>query len=397
MDRWQLAVADAGLCAADVDKVLSSNKTVSASAAAFLAGSVAEGLANSRSDVDICLLVEGSTAPLGDPRARKSLNCGEVRIDLQLVGRRLMDELLARFAHYKATGFYDSTMAEVFSEEERRLLHRLRTRLPIRGHDTLERLASGVSKRSLARLKLSSARVVIKRRQVDAEGLRGEGDWRSLLFCAREIADHCADALLAARGDTSVGPKWRIRRLAAEYADAMHPHSAANGIRRDISLPGPPQPAPAETYLALATLPAEPDAQTAIRYAERVVSWSRIALLFASSMLGDGARSLLTPYPAHRLGAPLPALALDVHLALAESRFALRRLGDDNPGWEVSPEAASLLCAFDGVTPRGAAVESPDGTPFSLRMIDSLIQEIRAKGLHARPIVDENILRKVLD
>ena len=314
-----------------------------------LAGSFADGFASPVSDIDICA-VAGDREPEASPQTQIAAVLGGRAVDITMVSAASVGTLLDRLSELARGGFVDHRLAESFAPDDRLLLHRLASGLPVQGHAALAAIRARIGT-GLVRQKHLCALAMVKRRQVTAEALAGQGDWRELLFVARDIADSSADLLLAAAGDTSLALKWRLRRLAGAFG---------GGAPADAAASADPLRGAAESYLLHSTFPAAPDADSASGYASAAIGWSRRALLYSQCRLA-GEEALLRPVRLPE-GLRPPPLRLDVHLAFAGGRFGVRRLRGPDPAWEVSAEAAATLCAFDGSEgwdSPGAAIADP--------------------------------------
>jgi hypothetical protein len=326
-------------------KILGTIPGLSGDAPAVLAGSVADNLANRVSDIDVYAVVSDDGAATNGLRAQIAAGHARRPLDINLIPVSVVNRLIEKLEAFARGGCLDAQLAESFSDTDRILLHRLNTGLAVQGQSTLAAMRERIGT-SLVRHKYLCAFNMVKRRQATAQTLFEDSDWDSLLFIARDIVDSSADLLLAAAGDSSVGLKWRLKRLEAAFAPPGGASGSAGDLKRSgISVfLGPP---PAAAYLRLSTFPPAPGPQPAYRYASAAVGWSRRAMLFAGLSLAGGVAMLEPAQLPSQFRRPV--LTLDTSLAFADGRFALRRLRKTDPPWEISGEAALILCMFDGL------------------------------------------------
>jgi hypothetical protein len=294
-----------------------------------------------------------------------------------LVRRSAVHSLIEKLHEFDRGGCLDARLAESFADDDRILLHRLKTGLVIQGHSSLASIREQISD-ILLRHKYLCALNMVKRRQASAQAVFEDADWQNLLFITRDIVDASADMLLAATGDSSFSLKWRIKRLERQFGEACYAvGSAATNSEETCAFVGPFSASPAATYLELSTFPANPNLGSSYRYASAAIAWSRWAALFAGCALAREAVALKAVRcpDAFRV----PALTLDAHLAFAEGRFALRRLGRTEPAWEISAEAASILCMFDGSGERAKSSDRAcDQVPTDL--LESLTEFLQQRN-----------------
>lgn len=356
----------------------------------LVSGSLTEGLGNSGSDVDLCLITNRTDirfSMLNDVLFR----VGPVVCDVQVVTRWTLDSLLKSFAAWVSTK-HDVRETKRFSEEQIVLFHRLATGTPLIGVTQLEQLRSAVPKTSVARLKLERARYYANTLQVDLAGLRSEGQWTSALFVAQTLLDCTVDALLAAYGHTNPEQKWRVKllELVPVWWEDVLP-GRRSGLRA------------VDRYLLLHRDPLATKRGAVIAFVSAIVAFSRIAFPWAE-------RRILSPHLPFVPGSGpvlegdngdrLPDLDLDVAIFANGDAFELRRLNSRQHTYELSAESYSLLCLFDGETSRSNGLRhafSLWGRDCGTERFNTLIGLVNSGGLAAWPIPDEVALRQLLN
>ncbi|MDJ0643762.1 MAG: nucleotidyltransferase domain-containing protein [Erythrobacter sp.] len=334
-EEWARALQRLGHSPLALLAMLHDQVGISPHAPVILSGSIASGLAGKDSDIDLYVFADRSSGASAMPFQRSIHDVDGTQVDVSAIGQDRIAQLVARVKEFADTGCTDSIIADSFSEDERHLLDAIRSGLPIQAEEEVRRLCAPLEGDVLARLKFIRALAAVKRGQVSAEALRKQGDWRTLLFVARDVLDASADMLLAAAGNTSPSTKWRVRNLERHY-----PH------HESIVFPGIPQAPPAETYLELSSFPSRPSASTALKFAHAAIAWSRTVAVYTTCRLDNACERFRAVRAAH----PEPGkrgFALDTFLGFAGGEFVMRRLEQDAAPWILSGEATSTICALD--------------------------------------------------
>lgn len=191
--------------------------------AAWVAGSLVEGLGNPGSDVDVFVLVE--SIPREIEATKRSKNHA---IDIRYVeGRRLDYEYWDETAVRKLLETLVSTdfssektnVLGLFSEEEQVFLHRLRTGYCVSRLPEFEALKNELAETSLCAFLYEQRCLYVDDAFDDAAGSYLEGDYRTAALRSRETVEFAVDCLLHCHGVTNQSHKYRValfRNLQAE-------------------------------------------------------------------------------------------------------------------------------------------------------------------------------------
>jgi hypothetical protein len=168
----------------------------------FLGGSIAEGLGNPRSDVDVYLIVD-SVAPFKAEEAKfKSLMLGERIVAPTFFSAAAVSDACRRVA-----------AGESVSAAEIDLLHRIRTGIALAREEAFEALRSRLPEKEFIRLLVRSGETMLANIFADVAGTLEGGDLATCAFNSRALIDCAMDAYLAMRGDTLAREKWRYRKI----------------------------------------------------------------------------------------------------------------------------------------------------------------------------------------
>ena len=168
----------------------------------FLGGSIAEGLGNPRSDVDVYLIVE-SLAPFKAAEERfKSLQLGDRIVAPAFFST---DAVMDAYRRAGAGG--------VLSTAEIDLLHRIGAGIALVNEQAYEHLRAQLPREALARLLVRSGEAMLANIFADVIGTLEANDLPTCAFNARSLIDCAMDAYLAMRGDTLAREKWRYRKI----------------------------------------------------------------------------------------------------------------------------------------------------------------------------------------
>jgi hypothetical protein len=168
----------------------------------FLGGSIAEGLGNPRSDVDVYLIVD-SVAPFKAEEAKfKSL----------MLGERIVAPMF-----FSAAAVVEAcrgvVAGESLSAAEIDLLHRIRTGIPLAHEEAFMALRSRLPEKALMRLLVRSGETMLSNIFADVAGTLEAGDLPTCAFNSRALIDCAMDTYLSMRGDTLAREKWRYRKI----------------------------------------------------------------------------------------------------------------------------------------------------------------------------------------
>jgi predicted nucleotidyltransferase len=168
----------------------------------FLGGSIAEGLGNPRSDVDVYLIVD-SVAPFKAEEAKfKSLMLGDRIVAPTFFSTAAVADTCRRVV-----------AGESVSAAEIDLLHRIRTGIPLAREEAFMALRSRLPEKELVRLLVRSGETMLANIFADVAGTLEAGDLPTCAFNSRALIDCAMDAYLAMRGDTLAREKWRYRKI----------------------------------------------------------------------------------------------------------------------------------------------------------------------------------------
>jgi hypothetical protein len=305
-------------------------------------GSLAEGLGNSKSDLDLLWITPRSERSL-PAQDHLTLLIGKCLIDVRILRLTGIEEMLARFEKWSQLP-WNVTHAVKFTLDERTLLHRL-----LHGHVLYRGKKERVMSRlppliDMARLKLQVARQMARTIQVDMVGSREVGDFSSLVFAAQELLGHAVDALLAGYQLTNPLSKWRSRMLLAVPSD----WESSLGIR-------PTGRTASQQMWHLHRAPERPDETLALEHALRITTFARAVFRWAELHLVQESAAKQKPlvWP-QRARQPqdyaLPYLDFDVDFFLAERRVIVARLNEFDETLKMSPREFALTLLFDGTT-----------------------------------------------
>jgi hypothetical protein len=309
------------------------------------AGSIVEGLGNSKSDIDLLLITSRDPASL-PARDELGLVMGRCVVDLRILRTAWVDESVDRL-HRWSQAPWQVTEPVTFTLDERALLHRLLhgRLLNNLGDVGAEQVAARMpSRAALARLKLQVARQAGRTIQVDMVGYRETGDCRSLVFAAQELLGHAVDALTAGYELTNPTAKWRHRML-----DRIPPGWAHALMLRPTKLTA------SEQFWRLHRAPELPQEGLALAHAFRITTFARAVFAWAEGRLVNPAFAVPVPaaWPVVERQAHdvlLPCLDFDVDFVLGEDRVMIARLNEFGDPLELRPRELALVLLCDGAT-----------------------------------------------
>ncbi|WP_156379322.1 hypothetical protein [Rhizobium sp. Root149] len=299
-------------------------------------GSVAEGLGNSKSDLDLLLLPKDDGVEEG-AQAECSWVSGDCIVDMQILSASRMQALLARLEAW-ASEAWDVSRLAPFTTAELLLLHRLCTGVPLSGGKE-EQTARGLlpDRDQVARLKLHTARHMARTVQVDMVGYQRLGDWHSLLYASQDLLGHISDGLLAAFRFTNPNPKWRSRLLhglPADWADGIVARSLTSDAR--------------DTVWRKHYAPPHIDVQSALAHASETTAFGRAVFALAECRLVHNLETSWQKTVSRRHGIDplqmhLPSLELDADFVILPDRVYIARLNEFDTALEIAFEHFPLI------------------------------------------------------
>src|SRR5258706_1112001 len=168
----------------------------------FLGGSIAEGLGNPRSDVDVYLIVDSVEPFKADEAKFKSL----------MLGDRIVAPMF--FSSASVADVYRRAAAGgVLSAVEIDLLHRIRTGIPLAHEETFEALRLRLPQKEFARFLVRSGEAMLSNIFADVAGTLEAGDLPTCAFNSRALIDCAMDTYLSMHGETLAREKWRYRKI----------------------------------------------------------------------------------------------------------------------------------------------------------------------------------------
>ncbi len=353
----------------------------------FVCGSLVEGLGNETSDIDLYLVTSRTDIPFTSLHDVAFL-VGSIVVDVRVLDRAVFERLLESFERWERQPRQPRSSAGL-NEDDRKLLHRLRTGRALHGAGDFERYQARVPQAHLARYKLDWARYQANTLQLDLPGLSGVSDWVSMIFVAQELLGFAIDGLVAGHGFTNPTRKWRARLLEGLPASW------------EQDLPGRPSGLSAQArYLSLHQAPPQVTASAITGYAHRIVAFARSAFTWAEQRL---LAPHLPPVPAVQRaeggGEPLPALDYDVTVRFKDERYELLRMNAGVPPLQLTAQAWSVLSLFDGETPWEQALHHAErvwGKDAGAENLENLLGMVRYSKLVARPPIDVQGIRALL-
>ena len=338
----------------------------------LVVGSLAEGLGNTKSDLDLLLITARGIDKV--PEGNIALAVGRCLFDIQVVRFRKIEEVLAQLAAGAAMP-WDITRAANITPDDRRLLHRaLHGSVIFEGESNrLAALRPAIG--DLARLKLQIARHISRTIQVDMAGHFEAGDYPSLVFSAQDLLGHAVDALAAGHYLTNPTAKWRSRVL-----DAIPPNwECMLGIR-------PTAQSATQRFWSLHRAPEQPDRCPALQHAFRIAGFARAVFAWAERRLvGENSEpqsqivwSRVERWPND---APLPYLHLDVDFSARNGGISIGRLNEYEDPLDLTSREFEVTLLFDGSTTAREAEIAVFGTTSDRRAVDGLLSRVAQAGL----------------
>lgn len=184
----------------------------------FLAGSMVDGLANASSDLDVYVIADAGVAGSATTSRRREKN-GTIgllesrEINLSVLDPAALAELAGSFAGCLAALSGDGGIVQLDSENDLKVLHRVRTGLPLRNDDGLRRWRDDLGCARLAAYLTNLHGVTALNRLRDVRGELSAGRDESATWMFREALVHAGQFALALAGETNPSRKWLLRLL----------------------------------------------------------------------------------------------------------------------------------------------------------------------------------------
>lgn len=190
------------------------------SAAVYLSGSLAEGMGNSASDVDVYVVSNS------EPTLQTSEVFGSARVAAQRLGQRRLafefwslesaDALATKLdaLNLREGGEDELPIHRRLKDEEQLFVHRLRTGLPLSYGPAIGELRRRFDFQKLAQYLLRCRIHEIDHWHEDLVGMTDDGDAETGIFIARELLNVACEAYGHALGNTNSRRKWRLKVLA---------------------------------------------------------------------------------------------------------------------------------------------------------------------------------------
>ncbi|WP_433215062.1 hypothetical protein [Microtetraspora malaysiensis] len=193
----------------------------------FVAGSVVDGLANDNSDLDIYFLGRDGDAVIGaETTVRKGEKSGTIgviggrEVSVSIIEPAGLAQLRADFGDCLAALTGNDGIVQLENQNDLKLLHRVRTGVPVQGEMRLQSLRQELGTDRLAEYLANVHGVAAVNRLIDVEGELAEDSEDSASWMLREATSHFARFALALQGQTNPAPKWRVKLIGRAELDA---------------------------------------------------------------------------------------------------------------------------------------------------------------------------------
>jgi hypothetical protein len=353
----------------------------------FAGGSVIDGVANDKSDIDLFLITartDFAFTSLNDIFA----NLSGCNLDIRIIHSSKLEQLLEKFESWESEPRL-AREAFRFTEDERKLLHRLCTGVAISNQQYFTNLQARASIRQLAKHKLDWAIHLAHCIQVDLEGLRLAGDYHSMAIAAQELLGHVFDALLAINLNTCPNRKWRVRYISKLPTDwhCMLPLAHQHGTAID-------------RFMKMHRAPIGNKPNNFLEHALTITDFSRAILPRAENLFLSNCKQfwpLVSKYEATSLptnGLSLPSLGLDVCIYFNHAGFQLTRLNSGTPPIGISEALYETLCFFNGTYSRSyviSMIQQSFQNLDAVAIVDGAISLTKLAKLKAAPMVTSSL------
>jgi hypothetical protein len=290
-----------------------------------------------------------------------------------------LEELLSKFENWKKQSWAIAISSDLI-ESERRLLHRLLHRIPLKHNkcDTLQSLDS-ISKEDLSRLKYQVARHAARTVQVDMMGHKLSGDYRSLLYASQELLRHAVDSLLANNYNTNTYIKWHSRFLdiQTDFGLSLLNNKFDNILIRDIVWDFHKFP----DYSNINEVSRQVYRISA--FCKYVFFLSELRLVHPENLNDVCKINYQKDYPTS-VQPPLPLLEIDLDFAIDGQNIIIGRLNEYGDNITVNFEEFSLLLMLDGETKADQAIASLYGKnrqEEGMTILKNLLQQCEQQQL----------------
>lgn len=184
----------------------------------FAAGSMVDGVANAGSDLDLYFIGSGAAAGSNTTTRKLEKNGTVGSLDGRELNLSILDpvglaELSENFRRCLASLANGGGIAQLDSENDLKVLHRIRSGVPLLGADKLTSLRRDLETARLAEYLANLHAVTAMNRLVDVDGEIGANNLDSAAWMLREATIHIAYMVLALSGETNPSRKWLLRLL----------------------------------------------------------------------------------------------------------------------------------------------------------------------------------------
>lgn len=354
----------------------------------FACGSLAEGLGNHTSDIDICYAYLDGEG-LSNNGAGAEVRIGPIICDIYSVSLAEMRGLIDLVNTLSAPDINLSLAAKSISDFNRRLVHRLAHSFTLFGESTHVTFRELLEEGSLLYHKFNVANYYANVLRLDMAGLRDESEWKSLAMVGQDLLGHTFDALLAGYGYSNPTPKWRTKLL----------RNIPNNWNHTL-LGEPIGEAALDRFFRLHCIPEGFTSQTAYEFALEVASFSRLIFPMIESRLlnedfeREDMKSIHHKRPEVRR--TTPHLDLDIAIKYRDRGFEIFRINSNENRFHLSNDLFELIRFFNDKT----WVENTDlhivADSSSESEFDGLFNLFSKSDFFAKEMIDEDLLRELL-
>lgn len=310
----------------------------------ILAGSLAEGVGNHRSDLDVYRLpaCEEPSEPGSDPV--EIVDLGTVVADVETVGPERLGRLCACLGAVASDDPRDPRQSVAdFTDADVKLLHQLCIATAFHGEERFRQIRAAVDRRKLARVLLDRAVAWMNVLQVDILGFIEVGDEASARTLLRAFRMRLGAALLAGLGETNPAEKWQTRRLLACASE-----------RPTLCLPGGLDLVAAVDAWStfdrqIGELPVGQAFAGLLGLRSAIVPWGQCRFLSGIPLEGEANGFPRFEGSVGAAGERLPSLRLDCQVQQDERGIWISRIADPRMLY-LNPLAHELLMHFDGAS-----------------------------------------------
>jgi hypothetical protein len=346
----------------------------------LVCGSVVDGLANSRSDLDVLLITSRNRLETGSSRDLL-LGLGATSVDVCIVQTAEAATALSRLRKWHSTR-EDPRRATDFNYQDQKLLHRILYGFPLMGAEIFRHLVDRSLRDVLLTLKVDASTYFGETYQLDLAGFLEVGDRASMRHAARELLGCALDACLAIYRLSQPNPKWRAAQLARMPREW------------EASIPGRTS---GQSALQMWLSNESFGDRDVVSKAYEICTFARRALPSARasfsgmSLSGSSADNEATMGAKHSDSPSLPALRPDVAVRFDGDAFRVFRLNIGRQVFKLAPHQYQALMLFDGSTTFAEATVlcSAEAVEFAQEIVD-------LGDLAAGPLIDPTALARLL-